>query len=233
MLQERPHVLLVEDQSDLAANLVDYLATQGFTMDAAPDGVSGLHLAVGHDYDAIVLDLTLPRMDGLTLCQRLRREARKATPVIMLTARDTLDDKLAGFAHGADDYLVKPFALPELAARLRALILRARSGHQKVLTVGDLIYDLETVTVERAGRTISLNQACRTILEVLMRHSPRAVARAQLQQVLWGDEPPDSDSLRSHIYAVRKAIDTPFETHMLCTIRGHGYRLVAPKASRR
>lgn len=220
-----PRVLLIEDQADLAANLFEYLEARGFIMDAAPDGVSGLALASDQDFDAIVLDLMLPGLDGLEVCERLRNQSGKDTPIIMLTARDTLNDKLAGFSAGADDYLIKPFALPELEARLQALITRARAGFQTHLTVGDLAYDTNTMTITRDGRAIQLNPACRTILEMLMRASPKAVPRERLERALWGDDPPDSDSLRSHIYALRKAVDGPFETPLLHTVHRYGYRL--------
>jgi CheY-like chemotaxis protein len=133
------NILVVEDNPDLAANIVDYLEERGHTVDAAADGVTGLRLASGGDFDVIVLDLMLPRMDGLTLCRRLRSEAVRPTPVLILTARGTLDDKVAGFDCGADDYVVKPFELRELELRLQALARRARSGGglQK-LTVGGL-----------------------------------------------------------------------------------------------
>lgn len=218
-------VLLIEDQADLAANLFEYLEARGFIMDAAPDGVSGLALATDQDFDAIVLDLMLPGLDGLEVCERLRSQAGKDTPIIMLTARDTLDDKLAGFAVGTDDYLIKPFDLPELEARLQALITRARAGFQTQLSVGPLTYDTTTLTIIREGQNIQLNPACRTILEMLMRASPKAVSRERLERALWGDDPPDSDSLRSHIYALRKAVDGPFPSPLLHTVHRYGYRL--------
>src|SRR4051794_6982300 len=144
-------ILLIEDQRDIAANIWDYLEHHGFVMDHAADGAKGLRMAMEGAYDVIVLDLGLPKMDGLDLCKALR-EAHRDTPVLMLTARDTLDDKLAGFAQGADDYVVKPFAMKELEARIRALHRRGRLQKGELLRVGDLALDPVNLTVERAGQ---------------------------------------------------------------------------------
>lgn len=230
-MDNHPRVLLVEDQADLAANLFEYLEARGYLMDAAPDGISGLALATDHDYDAIVLDLMLPGLDGLEVCERLRQQAGKDTPIIMLTARDTLDDKLAGFSVGTDDYLLKPFELAELEARLQALITRARAGFQTQLYVGDLSFNTATLAIARAGQPLHLNPVCRKILEILMRASPKAVSRERLERALWGEDPPDSDSLRSHIYALRKAVDGPFDKRLLHTVHRYGYRLAETPAS--
>lgn len=230
VMQPQPHVLLVEDQPDIAANLFDFLEARGYVMDLAADGVTGLHLAVVNNYDVIILDIMLPGMDGLTLCQRLRNDARKHTPVLMLTARDTLADKLAGFSSGTDDYLVKPFDLPELEARLRALVLRGASRPHSLLSVGELSFDTDTLDIRRDGVTLVLNHTCRKILKVLMREHPKVVSRERLERELWGDEPPDSDSLRSHIYALRMIVDRPFGYAMIVTVHRTGYRLVAGQA---
>ena len=150
-------ILVIEDNQDIAANLGDYLEDRGHTVDFAADGITGLHLAIVHDFDAIVLDLNLPGMDGLEVCRKLRAEARKQTPVLMLTARDSLDNKIAGFDSGADDYLIKPFALQEVEVRLNALSRRGRGAQTRVLDVGDLEYNLDTLTINRAGKSIHLN----------------------------------------------------------------------------
>ena len=144
-------ILLVEDNRDILANLADYLELKGYSVDCAQDGLSGLHLAVGNHYDLIVLDIMLPGLDGYSLCRRLREEARSSVPVIMLTARDQLDDRLQGFNAGADDYLLKPFALSELAARIEAVLRRSQGGVRRLLQVADLSYDLDTLEVSRAG----------------------------------------------------------------------------------
>jgi DNA-binding response OmpR family regulator len=185
----------------------------------------GLHLATTEHYDLIVLDVMLPGLDGYTLCQRLREEARRNTPVIMLTARDQLDDRLQGFRSGADDYLVKPFAMSELVARIDALLRRAQGGGQRCLTVGDLTYDLDTLEVSRGGRLLKLNPVGLKLLAILMQKSPHVLRRDVLEEALWGDNCPDSDSLRSHIHQLRQVIDKPFADALLHTVHGVGYRL--------
>jgi DNA-binding response OmpR family regulator len=218
-------LLLVEDNRDILANLADYLALKGYEVDCAQDGLTGLHLAATHPYDLIVLDVMLPGMDGYALCKRLREGERKTTPVIMLTARDALDDRLQGFRTGADDYLTKPFALSELAARIEAILRRARGSGRRELVVADLRYDLDTLEVARAGRTIHLGPIGLKLLEVLMQRSPAVVRRDELESALWGDTPPDSDSLRSHIHSLRQLVDKPFALKLLQTMHGVGYRI--------
>lgn len=217
-------VLLVEDNHDLAETVGDYLEAKGFRVDFAADGLLGMHLAVTEPFDAIVLDIMLPGIDGLEVCQRLRKEAQLTTPIIMLTARDQLDDKLKGFDVGADDYLVKPFAMPELVARIESLIRRGRgiaSGYQ----VGELRMDLDTLEVRRGDTEIKLSRTLFDILRVLMRESPKVVSREVIEQELWGDDPPDSDPLRSHLYNLRRAVDRPFDADLIETLAGRGYRI--------
>ena len=223
-------VLIIEDNPDIAANLGDYLEDHGHTVDFAGDGITGLHLAVVNDFDAIVLDLALPGMDGLEVCRKLRSEAGKDTPVLMLTARDRLEDKLAGFDTGADDYLVKPFELQEVAARLKVLAGRGRRRTRRELKVGDLTYNLDTLNVNRGGEEIYLNPIGLKLLHSLMESSPNVVSRAELEMEVWGEEMPDSDSLRVHIHSLRSAIDKPFGSNMIQTRHGIGYRLVEPDA---
>jgi DNA-binding response OmpR family regulator len=222
------HLLLIEDNPDLIGNLIDFFESRGHTVEIAQNGLVGLSFGLEGRYDVIVLDLMLPGMDGLEVCARLR-EAGVATPVLMLTARDTLADKLDGFGCGADDYLVKPFALPELEARLTALARRARGETTRArLAVADLALDPETLRVERGGRRIELAPIPLRILEVLMRRSPAVVRRAELEREVWGDDPPDSDALRTHIHILRGAIDREVDEPLVQTVRGIGYRLVAP-----
>ncbi len=223
-------LLIVDDNHPLVASLFSYFESRGMQLDAAPDGVVGLHLAMSQSFDAVVLDWMLPRMDGPSMLQRLR-ERGIATPVLMLTARDQLPDKLIGFRSGADDYLTKPFDLAELEARLLALVMRSQGRvAARCLKVADLELDLSTLEARRAGRVLHLYPACRKLLEVLMRASPAAVTRGQLEYALWGDEPPDGDMLRSHIYELRRAVDGPFEQKLLQTLPRVGYRLSAPAA---
>ena len=225
---ENATVLLVEDHIDLASTTGAFLEDQGFTMDYATDGQVALNLITDQPYDAIVLDLTLPNVDGLDVCRRLR-DAGVGTPVLMLTARDQLDDKLEGFEAGADDYMVKPFEMEELSARLLAMIRRNRGEiSDGTMVVHDLEFDTKGMRVERDGKRLSLSPTCLRILKVLMRESPKLVARESLEQELWGDLVPDSDTLRSHLYNLRKVIDRPFEVKLLHTIQGVGFKLAHP-----
>ncbi len=222
------HILVIEDNPDLVANLYDFLEAKGHTIDAAYDARTGLRFALDNSYDAIVLDLMLPGMDGLEVCSRLRKAGRM-TPVLMLTARDTLQDKLEGFEAGTDDYLVKPFALQELEARLKALVRRVRGEQaQRPLQVADLVFDPDTLRLRRAGREIVLPPIPLKILELLMRQSPRVVTRGEIERTIWGDSPPDSDALRAHMHMLRSVVDKPFEVPILRTVRGIGYQLAAP-----
>ena len=219
-------ILVVEDNKDILSNLLDYLSLKGYSVDCAQDGLSGLHLAATEHYDLLILDIMLPGIDGYTLCQRLRQDARRDTPVIMLTARDQLDDRLEGFRSGADDYLVKPFALSELAARVEAVMRRAKGGGRRQLQVADLSYDLDTLEVTRAGTPLKLNPIGLKILALLMQKSPHVVRREVLEEAVWGEDYPDSDSLRSHVHQLRQVIDKPFGQPLLRTIHGVGYKLV-------
>lgn len=223
-------ILIIEDNPDLVANLCDFLEARGHSVDVAYDALAGLRLAQGGGHDAVVLDLMLPGMDGLDVCERLRAGGRDV-PVLMLTARDTLDDKIAGFASGADDYLVKPFALQELEVRLTALVRRARGETvQRRLQIADLVYEPDLARVRRGGRTIELPPIPLKILDLLLRQSPRIVNRAEIEHAVWGDAPPDSDALRAHMHLLRSAVDKPFERPLLRTVRGVGYQLADPDA---
>ncbi len=224
-------LLVIEDNRSLVANLFDYFEARGHALDAAPDGVTGLHLATTQAYEAIVLDWMLPRMDGREVLRRLRETHASDVPVIMLTARDELPDKIAGFRAGADDYLTKPFELPELEVRLDAVLARTRGrGRSRLLQVADLKLDLSTLEASRAGQPLHLYPACRKLLEVLMQASPGAVTRDRLEYALWGDSPPDGDMLRSHVYELRRSVDGPFPVKLIQTLPRVGYRLAVPEA---
>ena len=223
----RIQTLLVEDSLSLAETVVAYLALEDIDCDHAASGPAGLRLARRNAYHAVLLDISLPGMNGLDVCEALRREGVDV-PVLMLTGRDTLADKLAGFGAGADDYLVKPFQLEELAARIGALAHR-RSGRAKRLQVGDLVLDLAARTATRAGRPIDLAPAGWTLLEVLMRNSPDVVGRAELEEALWGGtDLPDSDALKVHVYRLRLKVDKPFAFAMIRTVANHGVAIRAP-----
>jgi DNA-binding response OmpR family regulator len=219
-------ILLIEDNRNIAEMVGEFLERRGYGLDYAADGVTGLHLAVSNSYDVVILDLMLPGMDGLELCRKLRSEAKRSTPVLMLTARDTLDDKVKGLDAGADDYLVKPFAIQELEARVRALIRRdRRQVSTEVLKVGGLVLDTATLRLTRDGKDLQISPIGLKLLNILMRESPRVVSRRDIEREVWGDTLPDSDTLRSHLYNLRKVIDKPFDRPLLHTIHSAGYRL--------
>ena len=220
-------VPVIEDNRDIAANIADYLEPKGHVLDFAATGPHGLKLALSERYDVIVLDIMLPGLNGMEVCRRLRNEGSNDVPVLMLTARDQLDDKLEGFQAGADDYLVKPFSVKELEVRLQALIKCGSSHTPRTLIVGDLHYDPQTLAATRAGQLLELNPVQRKVLELLMRNTHRVVTREELEQHIWGDMLPDNDVLRMHIYSLRNVVDKPFDTKLIHTIHGAGYRLVA------
>lgn len=221
-------LLLIEDHQDIAENICEYVAGNGHHIDHVLTGEEGLARARDTHYDVIVLDLMLPGIDGLSVCRILRGELKSNTAVLMLTAKDLVVDKVAGFEAGADDYLIKPFSLLELEARLGALARRsAPRPAEDVLRIGGLMYDPNTLTAERDSFAIKLNPSTRRLLVLLMQNTHRVVTRRELEHELWGDQPPDGDVLRAHMYALRNAIDKPFPRKLLHTHHGEGYRLAA------
>jgi len=222
------HILVIEDNPDIVANLFGFLEPRGYSLDLARNGLAGLSLAVQNDYDVVVLDLSLPGLDGVELCRRLREDHRNPVPILMLTARDTEQDKVAGLSVGADDYLVKPHSLLELDARLKALVRRVRNEQVRHTMIYDEIrMDMRTGTVTRAGKAVALTPTGHKLLRALLRHAPRLVSREALEREVWGDDVPESDALRTHIHALRQALDKPFARPLLITRAGHGYRLAA------
>jgi DNA-binding response OmpR family regulator len=216
-------ILIIEDDATIAANLYDFLAARGHDVDAAADGITGLHLAVTRAFDVIVLDLGLPGMDGLALTRKLRDDAHIATPILMLTARDTLDDKLEGFSSGADDYLVKPFLLREVEARLNAL--HKRSSGTVTTRVLALTLDPKTMSVRFTGSDVKLPPKCLRILELLMRDPGRVVSRDEIERLVWGEPQETSDTLRSHLSTLRRALATAGGHDPIETLHGIGYRI--------
>jgi DNA-binding response OmpR family regulator len=221
------NILLVEDNHDLALNVTEFFERKGHIIDYAADGLSALNLVLRQTYEVIILDVMLPGMNGLSFCQQLREHYELDTPVIMLTAKDTEEDKLKGFKVGTDDYLIKPFSLPELEARLLSLIRRSNRQlfGKKKLIVEDLEYSPDTMKLKRGGTELSLKPIPLKILIILMQNSNRVVTRQEIEQQVWNDEPPDSEVLRSHIYAIRSEVDKKGDKKLLQTIRGVGYRL--------
>lgn len=222
-------ILLVEDNADLAGNVIDYLEALGHRLHYAADGEAGVREALMRPVDVVLLDLALPRRDGISVCAEIRRRADRRIPILMLTARDTLDDKLAGFASGADDYLVKPFSLAELAARITALAQRQQLGQSHSIVVGPLAIDRQLRTATRAGQLLRLSPLLWDILLLLAEASPQPVARTEIARKLWGDEPPSSDALRSHIHLLRQIVDKPFGAPMIDTVHSIGFRLRGPE----
>ncbi len=220
-------VLVVEDDRDLAGNLVDFLTLRGYDADYASDGASALHLLQANDYNLAVLDLMLPGQDGLTLCRRIRSELLSRIPIVVLTAKDEIDTKISAFDIGADDYVVKPVALREIEARIRALIRRAaeRQAPGTILQVDDLCLDTGTMRVERAGRTIALPPVPLKILALLMRNAPNLVHHSAIQREIWADERDDNHALIVHMHTLRNAVDKPFDRQLVHTVRGFGYRV--------
>lgn len=225
-------LLLIEDNQDLAANMGEFLESRGHAVDYAADGLTGLHLAAVGSYDALVLDLGLPGLDGLALCKRLRADAGSPVPILMLTARDAERDVLAGFAAGTDDYLTKPFSLPELLARLTALVRRASGdAGAPLLRVADLTLDTQTLVARRAGQRLGLTPTGLKLLQRLLAASPRVLSRHDLESIVWGEDPPDSEAaLRAHIHALRQAIDRDHPVKLLHNVHGIGYRLAEDDA---
>ena len=214
-------VLLVEDDRDLAASIADYLVLEQISVDHAYNGQAGLTLVSENNYDVLLIDLMLPRMDGLALCKKLRQQGID-TPVLILTARDTLDDKVAGFNAGTDDYMVKPFALKELIIRIQALAKR-RSGQIRKLQLADLTLELDTRVATRDGQIVKLTPSEWTLLETLLRASPAIVSRQQLEQALWPDDLPNTNTLKVHMCHLRQQVDKPFFKPLIHTIQGQGF----------
>lgn len=220
------NILLVEDDFDVAQNICEYFEASGNTVEWAPDGLIGLERGTSETRDVIILDISLPRLSGIDLCHRFRELGFTNVPILMLTARSDLPDKVKAFQCGADDYVVKPFALEELEGRIGALVRRANGFESSsVLRVADLEYDIATQSIKRNGTVLPITATGRKILEALMRNSNRVMSRSEIEHLVWGDDPPQSDSLKIHIHALREVIDKPFDLALITTIRGAGYRI--------
>lgn len=222
-------ILVIEDNPDIVANIYAFFEPKGFELDNAHNGISGLTLASNNRYDVILLDVMLPGMDGTKLCKKLREELHDKTPVLMLTARDTISDKVAGFDSGADDYLVKPFSLVELESRIKALIRRHQDSHfEHSITVGKLSLNTEVHTIVRESKPIKLTPTGFKILQILMSAAPRVVSKNELEEKVWGEDIPSSDALRTHVHSVRAQVDKPFNKTMIVTVPGIGYQIIDP-----
>lgn len=219
------NVLLVEDDIDLATTIVDYLDIEDIECDHASNGIMGLNLIQSNQYQMIILDVNMPKMDGLTMCKTLREQG-KDIPVLMLTARDSLDNKLEGFAAGSDDYLVKPFAMKELVARVQVLAKR-KSGEAKRLTLANLNLDLAKRSADVEGQILKLSPIAFKLLETLVRNAPQPVTRSAIMQAIWGEEQPDSNSLKVHVHHLRKQLEATTHQVTLETIPSVGFAITA------
>lgn len=226
-----PRLLIVEDDPTIAGNLFAFFETRGFSVDAAYDGRTALHRLGAGTFEVVILDVGLPAIDGLTVLHRLRNELGLAVPVLLLTARDEMGDKLAGFAHGADDYVTKPFVMVEVEARVRALLARASgrvtAPHRQF---GPLRLDSRRHQLHVEATEVHLTPKGWSIIELLLRDPGRVVPRAEIEHALWGDERPETDALRSQIHLLRKAlVEAGFDG--IETVHGVGLRLIAVPAT--
>lgn len=217
------NVLLVEDDVDLATGVIDYFEIENISCDHAVNGVVGLNLIEQNSYQVIILDLNLPLLNGLSVCKQMREKGID-TPVLMLTAMDTLDDKITGFEHGADDYLVKPFAVEELVVRVYALSKR-RSGQVTRLEAEGIQIDLDSAQAFHNNQLLKISPTEFKILELLLRNSPKAVSRDRIFQEVWGDDQPESNSLKVHIFNLRKQLGLTGDKNILKTVPNVGFAI--------
>jgi len=223
-------ILVIEDEKKVASFIQRGLEAEHYQVDVAYDGEAGLWQVFDHDYDALILDVMLPKRDGLSILRDMRTR-KLEIPVLMLTARDTIADKVAGLDQGADDYLTKPFAFEELLARLRALLRRGASSPSPELTLADLQLDLVTHQVTRAGKRIDLTAKEFALLEFFLRQPGRVLSRALIAQHVWGvDFDTFTNVIDVYVNYLRKKIDADFEPKLLHTVRGVGYVMKTPES---
>ena len=214
--------LLIEDNRSLAETIITYLELENIDCDYAETGSQGLEFGLTHPYDVILLDINLPSLSGLKVCEQLRAQGADVS-VLMLTAGGTIEEKLAGFDAGTDDYLVKPFEMSELIARVKTLAKR-RSGESKCLEIGPVSLNLSLKSASRDGHAINLSPTCWKILELLMRESPNVVSRQKIEASIWGDDVlPETNALKVHLYNLRQKVDKPFGNNLIHTITPHGF----------
>lgn len=224
-------ILIIEDNHDIVANLYAFFEPKGYVLDNVKDGVAGLELATTNRYDLIILDILLPKLNGILLCQTLRQTYKNSTPVIMLTAQEAIENRVQGLDSGADDYLVKPFSLIELEARIKALLRRQDIDQtNEELMIGNLRLNPQTHQVHREDISLKLTPTGFNILYQLMLHAPKFMTKSELEEKIWGEDIPHSDALRTHIHTLRQQVDKPFSQSMIITIPGVGYQLNNPGA---
>ena len=228
MTGKKIRVLIIEDNSALAANISEFLAGGKYVLDFAADGLVALHLAATNTYDVMVMDVMLPGLSGFTLCQRIRDDLHCYTPIIFMTAKDQIEDKITGFSRGGDDYLVKPFNLRELAVRIDALHRRG-AGAESLLRAGTVKFDPGTLRLSVEGHeTIELSGMSAHIAEALIGAYPNFLSYDTLSQTLWGDREVEPHTLRTHIYTLRKLFQERFGSPLIKTLHGRGYRVSPP-----
>lgn len=219
-------ILIVEDHQEVLEDVCDHFRQCGYHVTTARDGLTGLHLAATEGFDLAILNIALPGIDGYQVCRRIRESSVREMAVILVAPSDELAERLEGFRAGADDCLVKPLVLRELQARAEAIMRRRNGAGARLLRVADLAYDMDALEVTRAGERLKLTQTNLKILELLMRRSPTVVSRRELEVHAWGEASGDTESLRSNIHFLRRAIDRPFTAELLHTVHGIGYQLV-------
>jgi DNA-binding response OmpR family regulator len=220
-------VLLVDDDATVTSLVSDYLKEVGFDVSCAACGAQGVTAAIRRRFDAIVLDVEMPGMGGMEVLRRLRHQVRTDSPVLMISGRDGLDEKIDFLKAGADGYLIKPFAALELKARLDALVRRSRAvSRPETLVVGDLVISIDVRQCTREGKRLALTTGTWDLLLSLARASPRVLSREELNQAVWAGKLVDYATLRTQLHNLRKSLDKPFSIDMLQTVVGAGYRLV-------
>lgn len=218
-------ILLIEDNLTIGNQLTEFFEGHGWVVDYANLGSQGVELALNQNFDVIILDLNLPDIDGIEVCKQIKQQAKVNPPILMLTARDAFEDKAEGYGIGADDYVTKPFEFRELALRCQALARRHNLHKSRKIEIGELVIEQNECTVKRDGQLLKLTNIGFKILLTLVQAYPQAVSRSNLVFKVWGDTPPDTDALRTHIYSLRNALDKPFKSNMLTTITNVGYKL--------
>lgn len=218
-------VLIAEDNTDIAENIGDFLTINGHLVDYAYDGQMAVNLVEQESFDVIVMDIMMPKMDGLEATQRIRKSTKGSVPILMLTAKDTLDEKLEGFSAGADDYIVKPFAMPELYARIQAQVRKSQQDYHHQFALNELSLNHQDKSCRYRDVAINLNPTTFKILWQLAKNHPNLVPKAELEFLLWGDAKPEKDILRSHIYNLRKSLEKASSAIAVSAKHGQGYQL--------
>ncbi|REL28198.1 DNA-binding response regulator [Thalassotalea euphylliae] len=225
MIKKAIKLLLIEDNHTIATQITSFLENHGWQVDFAATGRQGIDLALSEYFDVVILDLNLPDIDGLEVCEQIKANSNHNPPILMLTARDAFEDKARGFGRGADDYLTKPFDFRELALRCEAMARRPKLHENTIVAQGQLHLNIRAFEAKWGKQPIKLTKVGFTILHKLLKEYPYPVSRSELSMHIWGDEPPQSNALKSHIYALRKSLESSVDKPILHTISNIGYQL--------